>query len=253
MSLPLQHENCQRVEINCYVFMKTFQKFLQYSRKLEELQTARKAKEVDEIRKFEVQQEARKQHNLERHVKTGDMQAQSQHGELEHPLLSEQEWKTLQIQHLSEVTEFDQYAQQIKSAASNNEVEEMIALQENMTGASPDVSQALPSVTHELFGEEVIDVTEHEFQRELQHNHDVIHANQAQEERKPHSQAAPENPEPATSQRPSLEDGLTLDDDEPLQEEGDVETRQETQSPAAGNLFYFRKPYTSSDFRRDVN
>lgn len=223
--------------------MKTFRKFFQYSRKLEELQTARKAKEVDEIRKFDVQLEAQKQRNLEHHLKSERVQAKQQKQDLEHPLISEQEWQTLRIEHLQEVEEFDQYAQHTKINVSDNDIEQMSALQENMSGTSPDIPQALPSVTYDVFANEIPDVAENEFQRELQKNYDAIYANQPQKRKSRPQQLKPEVPNSKSDQNASLENGLTIIDDESSPEEGDAVNHQETETPATSNVFYFRKPY----------
>lgn len=226
--------------------MKTFQKFFRYSRKLEELQTARKAKEVDEVRKFDIHMEAQKQQQLAQHLKSERIQVKHQKSELESPLISEQAWKEHQNQHLQEVKAFDRYAQHTKIRASDNELEQMIALQESLTEPSSDASPALPSVTYNLFADEVTDITEQEFQRELQHNHDAIYANQPPERKTFSQPSKPETPDTETDEDSSLEDGLTIVDDEPAQEEGNAKKPQETKAPAPGNVFYFRKPHPPS-------
>ena len=188
--------------------MKTFQKFFQYSRKLEELQTARKAKEVDEIRKLDVHLQAQKQRNLEHHLKSERIQINQQKRNLEQSQIFEQEWQTFRIEHLQEVEEFDQYAQNTKINVSDNDVEQMIALQENMSEISADIPQALPSVTYDVFAHEIPDVAENEFQRELEKNHDAIYADQPQERKKQHQPAKPETPGSESDQDALLRDGF---------------------------------------------
>lgn len=219
--------------------MKTFQKFFQYSRKLEELQTARKAKEVDEIRKFDVQMEAQKHHNLDQHVKSERAQTNQCIQALEHPPISQGAWRAVQVQHLQEVEEFDEYAQHSKTDASNNDFEQLLELQESRLENIPDGSTALFSATYDVFATEMSDVTESELQRECQQNDEAIYENQ--EKRLPLSSPVSETDLYETELEGSFEEGLTMIDEEQSPDAQEKKARGPKTLPSAENVFYFRQ------------
>lgn len=219
--------------------MKTFQKFFQYSRKLEELQTARKAKEVDEVRKFDAQMEAQKQRNLDQHLKSERAQDEQHIQALEHPAISEEIWITVQEQRLQKVEEFDEQAQRSKTDAFYNDFGQFLEFQESRFESVSDGSTALFSATYDAFTNELSDVTESELQREVQQNDEAIYANQ---EKPPHPQSTMLETGPCeTEGEGPFDEDAPIIDNEQIPETQEQEAERRTTPPSAGNVFYFRQ------------
>lgn len=219
--------------------MKTFQKFFQYSRKLEELQTARKAKEVDEVRKFDVQMEAQKQRTLDQHLKSERAQDEQQIEALEHLAISEEAWMTAQEQRLQKVEEFDEQAQRSKTDAFYNDFGQFLEFQESKFESVPDSSTALFSAAYDVFTNELSDVTESELQREVQQNDEAIYGNQ---ESPPHPQSTVLEAGPwETEGEGPFDEGVPIIDKEHAPETQEQGAEPRTIPPSAGNVFYFRQ------------
>lgn len=219
--------------------MKTFQKFFQYSRKLEELQAARKAKEVDELHKFDVQMEAQKQRNFDQHLKSDRARAEQHIQNLDHPPINEEAWMTGQLQRLQEVVEFDEYTQHSKTDASGSDFDQVFELQNSRLENAPDDSAALFSETYDVFVNEISDVAESELHRELRQNDEAIYESQ---ERPPHPQSTMFGVGPyETELEGQFEEGLTILDEKHFSEIQEKKADRCNTTPSAGNVFYFRQ------------
>ena len=158
--------------------MKNFEKFLQYSRKLEELQTARKAKEVDEIQKLDIQMEYHKCLELDQVLESDRACNDHLNQELEEPIATEQEWLEDKTQELLEIEEFERQAQDIQFNVSGNDFEIIAEIQAATFEEPPYELKQLPTASADAFDHELSNLTEVELQREIKQNEAAINEEQ---------------------------------------------------------------------------
>jgi hypothetical protein len=166
--------------------MKNFEKFLRYSRKLEELQTTRKAKEVEEIQKLDTHMDSHKCRELDQILNIDRLNTEEIDQDLEESLAIEQEISEKARQKLLDIEEFERRAQDMKINAPGNDFEIISEIQGLPSGDQPSDLKQLSSGSSGAFPDELGELTEIEFQRELQQNELAIHNknDQVKEKRK---------------------------------------------------------------------
>ena len=233
--------------------MKKFEKFLQYSRKLEELQTARKAKEVDEIRKFDIQLERQKCRDLSQILRTEQQQVKHVVQNLDTPVEMELGHQANTRQAFEEAVEFERQAHNMKLNAPGNEFGVISELQGfTYEEQHPYRQKQLPEASDDAFTNELSDVIEMELQRELQKNEEAITESTAT--RKPKKKIT--GADSSLSQRHIQQEdqcilqqefgqNLTIIDEERSSEQGNNDDVEKQEKPASP--FFFRPTYTPKD------
>jgi hypothetical protein len=159
--------------------MKNFKRFLQTSKKLEELQIARKAREVDEVQKFNLQLESHKQSDLVERLDAEQALEESRAHTLDEIIAGEQRRIELATDELLKAEDFEAEAFEVSGNADG--FRELSGIQDPGNINRHHQIKQLPAGSPDPFDHELSDLTETCLQRELEKNETVVKQMQEEE------------------------------------------------------------------------